>query len=142
MKKVLVIIALVLIIALIAIVSVNMKDDIGFSLSQDEDIKVQEDIEFYISEANNKTLKFVIENNSSKSIVYGADYEIQKSIDGLWNKYNLVIDFIEIAYMLDSGKTAEEEIVFATVYGNLGKGKYRLIKYINNQRMSAEFEIK
>ena len=141
MKKVLGIIVITLLVILIIIVSANMKKDMTLSLAQNEDIKKSENIEFYISYADSKSVKYVIENNTKEDIIYGAEYKLQKYIDGQWNQYNVMIDFIEIAYIVKPNEKYEDEIVLATIFGELDKGKYRIIKKINDYKMSAEFEI-
>lgn len=143
MKRVVGIIALVIIALLIVLVAVNMKGKVGTTVSDKNVTDIYEnEFDFVVTEVTSKSLKYSITNNSEKDISYGADFEIEKYVDNIWQEYNIVIDFVEVANVLKEGKSSEEEIVFANYYGNLAKGKYRLLKYINGKLVSAEFDVR
>ena len=107
--------------------------------------------------ANTLTSKgatFIIKNNSNETYVYGADYKIETKIDGLWQDIELKepLAWNEIAYVINSRGLREITIDFTYGYGELPKGKYRLVKKVFKQNdvpiddikyryVYAEFEI-
>ncbi len=77
-----------------------------------------------------ETVMLVIQNLSGKKFEYGASYEIEKQIDGVWYSYppEEDIGFIMILYMLEPNATAEETIILYSFYGRLKPGIYRVVK--------------
>lgn len=77
-----------------------------------------------------ETVTLVIQNLSGNTFEYGAPYEIEKQIDGVWYSYppEEDIGFIMILYMLEPNTTAEETIILYSFYGRLEPGKYRVVK--------------
>lgn len=86
----------------------------------------------------------VITNNSDKNCSYGEDYSLERNILGKWTKMrtkekDIWFDLVE--YQVEPGESREYEVIWDYMYGRLGKGKYRLIKEINNKRVAVEFNI-
>ncbi len=142
MKKSVGIITLVIIAILIILVLVTMKGKLDMSPSNVEVVDIYEDeINFFVHDLTDKSLKYTIVNNMDRGIIYDESYTIEKYVDGIWKSYNIAVDFIEIANIISPSKKETREIIFKTTYGSLGKGKFRLIKQIDGKYISAEFEI-
>lgn len=87
----------------------------------------------------------VITDLSNKNNTYGEWFRIDKRIDGNWKKVKPIIDnyaFNLIGYEVDSNNKLEIVHNWKWLYGSLNKGKYRLVKEINNKYIAVEFEIK
>lgn len=88
------------------------------------------------------SLNYTLYNNTDSDIAYGVDYYIESSENGKWYAYNVEVSWIEIAQITSAHSSSEQTISWENIYGKLNKGQYRLIKKINNEIISAEFEIK
>lgn len=93
----------------------------------------------------NRSATIVITNKSNNKIQFGEEYTIERKIAGKWTKldtkqkeiwWNLVN--IEV----ESNDSYQEKIDWYWMYGKLSKGKYRLVKKINNKRIAVKFRIK
>lgn len=86
--------------------------------------------------------KFVLKNDSEESIIYGIYYEIEINKDGEWHELNEKVDFDNSEYTLEAHKSVEISIKYSEVYNSLEKGRYRLLKRINNNfYIASEFNI-
>lgn len=101
-----------------------------------------------------KGATFILKNNSNETYCYGTEYKIETKIDGQWQDIELKEPLVwnEIAYTINSRGLREIKIDFTYGYGELIKGKYRLVKKvfkevnvsgdeINYKYVYAEFEI-
>ncbi len=142
MKKNIGIFTLIIMMALIIVVIIAMTNKLEMYVSDANVVDLYDSkIEFKVESVTDKSLQYKITNNSSTSITYDETYEIERCIDGIWYKYGVEIEFIEVAYELKAYEVFNKEIIFGTYYGSLPKGKYRLLKVINSNLVSAEFEI-
>ena len=93
----------------------------------------------------NKGATFILQNNSDKNYYYGEPYNLEVYKNNSWYTINVELNFIEIAYELLVNDTKEIKINWKNGYGNLVKGKYRIIKNFNSDSetfyASAEFVI-
>lgn len=96
----------------------------------------------------------ILKNESNTDYSYGESYYIEQEIDGNWDKVQTInnVVFNLPAYELESGKSVEFSINWLNEYGQLGPGKYRIVKEIFKSASSifensvsfsvyAEFEI-
>ena len=140
MKRILSIIVIVVLTIFLGIVIYNFACGMKMTKSDNQVIENDKNIDFIIVSSDYKSLKYRIVNNSDFDAIYDAYFEIEKNVNGVWQKYEVALDFIEVIYTLKSGESAEEDVVYSNIY-SLGKGKYRLIKYVNSKIVSAEFEL-
>ena len=85
---------------------------------------------------------FILKNDSEESIVYGEYYEIEINKNGEWYELNEKVDFDASEFTLVAHESKVISINYGEVYSNLAKGKYRLIKKINNNfYIASEFNI-
>lgn len=84
----------------------------------------------------------IITDLSGNQNYYGEWYQIDIKVNNKWKKlisndtwYNLM------ALTVGEDNIIEFEINWENTYGKLEKGKYRLIKEINNDYIGVEFEI-
>jgi hypothetical protein len=77
-----------------------------------------------------ESVMLTIKNLSDEEFYYGAAFEFEKQIDGLWYAYppEEEIMFIEVLYILEPYASAEETIILYTFYGELEPGTYRVVK--------------
>lgn len=142
-KKFVILFILILIIAAVVIyLAIN---------TQEQTYEVEQEIYSEIAEIRikegtltNTSATIIIENKTESPIGYGEEYRIDKQINGEWRELKVkdedyIID--AIGYLIDGGKETEEKVDWADLYGELKKGKYRLVKEIGSEYASVEFEI-
>ena len=87
----------------------------------------------------------VITDTSGKNYTYGEEYRIDKYSDGKWEEADIVVDgnygWNSIGYYIDDNKELELDINWKWLYGSLDKGRYRIVKSVNNKYFSVEFMI-
>lgn len=92
------------------------------------------------------TLEFT--NDTENELTYGEYYLLEafNEENAAWESVAIKNDvgFIDIAYIIESNGISRNSVDLATIYGNLLKGKYRIVKEINlydNYTFMAEFDI-
>jgi len=77
-----------------------------------------------------ESVTLTIKNISAKDYTYGAMYALEAEQNGVWSEVTPVSDvmWIEIAYMIAAGQSAESETTLNAVYGTLKSGRYRVAK--------------
>lgn len=94
---------------------------------------------------SNMGTKIELTNNSEKILRYGPDYFIEINENNEWHVINVHSVFHTILYSLHKGESVEYKIDWETNYGELPKGKYRLIKYFyfedENKNKSDDFTV-
>ena len=83
-----------------------------------------------------------ISNESGRELIYGDWYEIQVYQDGNWCSVSLIIDnigFHDIGYPVTDQSKSVWEINWSYFYGELPKGKYRIVKDISDIREPGDF---
>ena len=132
-----------------------VKYDSGFALFEAEKATKEETAEYLdyihaeIRLATSDSLQLKLSNVSNETIIYGEAYTMEVFRDDSWEKLPVLPEdygFIEIAYELEPGESRFMDIDFAWLYGELQKGKYKMIKeiYLPDGRVysvPAEFEI-
>ena len=87
----------------------------------------------------------VITDTSGKNYTYGEEYRIDKYSDSKWEEADIVVDgnygWNSIGYYIDDNKELELDINWKWLYGSLDKGRYRIVKSVNNKYFSVEFMI-
>jgi hypothetical protein len=80
-----------------------------------------------------KEITLVFKNKSKVEYIYGGVDYLEKEIDGKWyslpSKENVQWDML--AYKLKAEAVAESNFSIKTYYGDLTKGKYRIIKEVS-----------
>lgn len=109
------------------------------SLSTNQDIKSLDNVTLQLEDVTNKSLKYTIINNTGKTITTTNLFIIEHYKNNTWYQYDIDLKFNEDAIEID--KTYQEELGFKNHYGRLPKGTYRLIKIVNNYKISCEFNI-
>jgi hypothetical protein len=89
-------------------------------------------------------LTVVFESKISGECIYGEFYSLEKEIDGKWCQVPVAIEgayaFREIGYSLPSGESRELSVDWKWLYGDLGTGKYRIVKDISDFRGTGDFD--
>ncbi len=88
------------------------------------------------------TFELTIRNHSEVEMTYGAPYTLEIYDEDTWYivEPNEEISFIMIAYTLNAGDEATEEVNLA-FYEPLKTGHYRLVRLVNEEPLTAEFEV-
>ena len=92
----------------------------------------------------NSSVGIIITNNSDKICEFGDEYLLEKKEFGIWKKLKALhkdIWWNANTQELLIGEKYEENINWEDNYGILKKGEYRLVKIINDERVSVEFTI-
>lgn len=166
MNRVLYIIIIILCIVIVAILCVLMHKVNNTSLEVDKFKMQQESSDNY--KQNNRTLEKVslyveeetISNTSITLIItdtnvipynWDGSYKLQKKSENTWVYIEPLHDLTSetLAYKLDENYQCKQQINWTYYYGELNKGKYRIVKLIydnyNNSHIdvySNEFDIK
>jgi hypothetical protein len=102
-----------------------------------------------------KGLTLVMENKTGERFNYGAEYHLEKKYNKKWyiiEPKNKII-FTSMAYEVEAEQTKEIKFDWEYGYGELPKGKYRIVKYMYKLKdapideskktfVAAEFTIK
>ena len=86
----------------------------------------------------------VIQDSNEIPHTYGAWYQIEKKANGEWQEIETVIDnygFDLVGYLPNNNGEIEFTIEWEWLYGKLPTGQYRLLKQVDNQYISIEFDI-
>lgn len=118
------------------------KEDISSFIESKVIITEQSNYVLKVTEATDSNIVYEIKNNTEDNLYFGVDYKLEKQIDGKWMTYKLIVDFIDMKITCLPKNTYSDSIDLSKTYGPLLKGKYRLIKNIKGQDISAEFNIK
>ena len=92
----------------------------------------------------NRSATVVITNKSNKTISFGEEYTIEKKLAGKWIKLETKekeIWWNLVGHSIEPNKNYQEMIDWYWMYGRLSKGKYRLVKKINDKRVAVNFTI-
>ena len=85
----------------------------------------------------------IIKDSNEIPHTYGAWYQIEKNANGEWHEIETVIDnygFALVGYLPDHNGEIEFTMDWEWLYGKLPTGQYRLIKQVDNQYISIEFD--
>lgn len=89
----------------------------------------------------------IIKDTNNKPFVYGEWYKIEKENNDKWYEVKTIIDaygFEDIGYLIEENSKNKEitlSIDWEWLYGELPSGQYRLLKQVDNQYISVEFDI-
>ena len=113
-----------------------------------------EESEYVITEVDNVSISILditskgatvkIKDTNKNPYVYGEWYKIEKNIDGKWYLLDVINKdyvFNEIGYLPDKNNEVKFYIDWSLLYGELSEGNYRVLKQVNNQYISVEFNI-
>ena len=79
-----------------------------------------------------KGLTLVMENKTGERFNYGAEYHLEKKYNKKWyiiEPKNKIV-FTSMAYEVEAEQTKEIKFDWEYGYGELPKGKYRIVKYM------------
>jgi outer membrane murein-binding lipoprotein Lpp len=90
-------------------------------------------------------LTVVLESKISGECIYGSFYSLEKEIDGKWCQVPVAIEgayaFSAIGYSLPSGESRELSVDWKWLYGDMGTGKYRIVKDISDFRGTGDYDV-
>ena len=91
-----------------------------------------------------KGLTIEIENKSDKECTYGADFWLEKKINGKWCQVPVIIKgdyaLADISNRVDPGKNSEWKAYWESLYGNIDKGDYRILKEVSDFRKPGDYD--
>lgn len=142
MKKIFALGLLTTIFLLTACGSTNLGEESshGSDVNNLEGVTIELTKDTYKSEGDN--FELVVKNNSDKEVTYGVPYSLEYLSDGTWYvvEPEEEMAFIMIAFILAAGEEAAEELNL-TYYEPLAAGQYRIIRQIDGEELTAEFEV-
>jgi len=103
-----------------------------------------ENVSISISDISLTGATIIIKDTNPKPYTYGEWYKIEKQIDNKWYEVKTIIDnygFNEMGYIPDENNEVKFIIDWEWLYGELSLGSYRILKQVNNQYISIEFDI-
>lgn len=93
-------------------------------------------------QAEGDSFELVVKNNSDNEVTYGVAYSLEYMNDDAWYivEPEEEMSFIMIAHILAPAEEAAEELNL-TYYEPLAPGTYRIIRQIDGEILTAEFEV-
>lgn len=102
-------------------------------------------IQFVLREdtLSNSGATFIIKNNTHHDIKFGEPYFLEEERSGKWYEVETIDDlyFNLPLYILKPGESKLIDLNWEHSYGKLDSGKYRVVKEIDNNNITAEFII-
>lgn len=91
----------------------------------------------------NENMTIIVKNNTENDIIINPNFDIEIKENKEWKKLSKNTKCNkQLGYGIDKYNETEIKINWSCEYGNLEKGKYRLIKYLDNQEyLKVEFEV-
>ena len=122
-------IVIMLIILSFTVISCGAKE-YELTLTKNTQIENADDIVMTIKDKSDKELDLVIENKTDDEYVYGYVFELEVEKDEDWYRvpFKDNVAFIEIGIILKPKSNNNENIKLDTCFGELKKGKYRIVK--------------
>ena len=105
-----------------------------------EDVSIKLNKDTYQSEDDN--FEITVINNSEEEVSYGVDYLLEFKKDEIWYEVEPEEEpgFVLILMTLPPGSEDTDEINL-DFYEPLEEGKYRVVRHIEEEPMTAEFEV-
>ena len=103
-----------------------------------------ENVSISIADVSSTGATVTIKDTNKEPYVYGEWYKIEKYDDGKWIDIKTVISdygFIEIGYLTNKDGEVEFVIDWEWLYGELPSDRYRILKQVNQEYISVEFDI-
>lgn len=141
-KEIIIKFILLIIVTTSFIVVLSNKNFVIVTSNVSNDIKEIEGIDIQIKNntLSNKGVTIIITDQNNNN--YNTKYRIDKLINNKWYELKSKKNTCEeIVYTLDENNTLELKLDWKDKYGILSKGKYRIVKEVNNDFISVEFVI-
>ena len=117
----------------------------GCAITYDYQLTELENVSMRVIDPTATGATLVITDTNEKPFMYGEWYAIQKEVDGEWVDVETVIreyGFNDIAYQPHEGTdTLRLTVDWEWLYGELPAGKYRILKEVDKQFISATFRV-
>ncbi|MBM7577835.1 immunoglobulin-like domain-containing protein [Jeotgalibacillus terrae] len=127
----------VLLMLLLAGCSTINAEEADWEPSEVEEVNTFEGVSMKMKEGSvsSKGATVVIKNDSDREVMYGNAYILEKKVNGEWFEVPITVEgeygFTAIGYTIAPGSSAEKEMEWDWLYGELNKGEYRILKGIN-----------
>ena len=93
----------------------------------------------------NTSATIIITDTTNNENIYGSYYRIDKYEFNNWKVLDIIFKgnyaWTSIGYLVDKDNKLEMDINWFNFYGELSKGKYRIVKKVNNKYFSVEFQL-
>ena len=138
MKRRLIVLGLIIVI-LIALV-------IAFLINK-SDGDVPSDITMIIESDTLTNISATVEitDESGMDNTYNEWFRIDEYVNGQWQELEVIADdeviWRDIGYKISDKNTLHLDVFWEEIYGELDKGKYRVVKEVNDEYIMAEFSI-
>lgn len=103
-----------------------------------------ENVELSICDISSTGATVTIKDTNQKPYIYGEWYKLEKENDCQWFDVKTIIEnygFEDIGYVPNNDGEIKFKIDWKWLYGELSSGHYRLLKQIEKQYISIEFDI-
>lgn len=91
------------------------------------------------------TATIIIIDTTGKDNTYGSSYRIDEFINNKWSPREIIFKgnhgWTSIGYLVGDDNKLEMNMNWEKLYGELDKGKYRIVKEVNNKYLFVEFQI-
>lgn len=98
--------------------------------TNDFNIYEKDDIELTVKKIENRVLGFTLSNHTQEVVTYGAVNYVQQRTFLSWKTLPDETFYFLMAYELQPGAEAKYELPLDIIYGELPRGRYRIIKSV------------
>lgn len=95
-----------------------------------------------VTSFENDLIQYTIHNHSDEPITYMPQYYLERQKEGAYYMPNVTTVFAGEKATIDANSSITLTANMSSYYKTVEKGKYRLLKEVNNSLIQAEFEVK
>lgn len=109
--------------------------------------EIDENVSMIIKDGSltNKGATLIITDKTKQNNIFGEWYAIFKLVNKKWKKLDYLINepigWLPVGYSTDSNGELIMDVNWENLYGRLKKGKYRIVKKVNQKYIFTEFDI-
>ncbi|MCI8507828.1 MAG: hypothetical protein HFJ06_04600 [Lachnospiraceae bacterium] len=105
-----------------------------------------EGVSLKVTENNSHSITLEISNDTDLEVQYGDAYLLEVFDKDLktWVSVPYILEsvaFHDIAYIVNKGETNSQSMDWTSIYGELEKGKYRIVKEVSDFRETGDYTV-
>lgn len=121
-----------------AYINILEKDESTYNATEIENISIS------ISNVSSTGATIIIKDTNKNPYTYGEWYKIEKQVNGKWYEVSPIIEnygFNSLGYLPDKNNEVKFVIDWKWLYGEISKGRYRILKEVGKKYIAIEFDI-
>lgn len=120
----------------------NLTEEVEYTLFTDK-VNNLDGVTATVKESTSTTITIELSNTTSLEILYGNDYDLQIQIEDNWYSLPKILDnwaFPTTACKLEENSFSEWSVDWSSLYGELEKGHYRIVKSLIDYRVDYHID--